>query len=215
MYESLIFGTFTGIFIRIDYTGKNPVDNIDRYRFYRIISCILFIVFIPIFLILYILVKSTSRGPFLFTQIRAGKDKKPFRIHKIRTMYVGAEIDQVKYRKLNEADGPVFKIRNDPRFTKIGRLLAHSGLDELPQLINSMKGEMSFVGPRPLPIAEANKIPKQYVSCFSVLRGMTSIRIVHGTHKLDFEEWTKDSSILFNTAVTIVQPIIPQIVSRM
>ena len=111
--------------------------------------------------IIGLIVKIFSIGPVLFKQNRAGKFKKPFIIYKFRTMVTDAEKLKEAITNLNEADGPVFKIKNDPRYTLIGKFLAHTGLDELPQLINIVKGEMSFVGPRPLPINEANKIPKK------------------------------------------------------
>lgn len=101
--------------------------------------------------------------------------------------------DKVKKNlmKLNESDGPVFKIYNDPRYTKVGRFLAHSGFDELPQLINVVKGDMTFVGPRPLPPEEATAIPKRYRQRFSVLPGITSSWIIKGAHNLKFVEWMK------------------------
>ena len=110
---------------------------------------------------------------------------------KIRTMYHGAENDQKKYGDLNQADGPVFKIRNDPRFTNIGKFLANTGLDELPQLLNVLKGDMSFVGPRPLPINETNKIPSKFNTRFSVLPGITSSWVINGSHSISFVQWMK------------------------
>jgi len=104
-------------------------------------------------------------------------------------MAQGAEKIQSKYLHLNEASGPVFKIRNDPRYTKIGKRLSRYGLDELPQLINIIKGDMSFVGPRPFPVEEANKIPKKYDKRFSVLPGITSSWVVSGGHKMTFDKW--------------------------
>ena len=106
-------------------------------------------------------------------------------------MVVDAEDQKSKIQNFNEADGPVFKIRNDPRYTLVGKFISHSGLDELPQLINIIKGEMSFVGPRPLPIEEAQKIPKKYDMRFSVLPGITSLWVIRGSHKLSFDEWMK------------------------
>jgi len=104
-------------------------------------------------------------------------------------MIEGADKLQTKFKKQNEADGPVFKIRNDPRYTRIGAFLSHSALDELPQLINILRGEMSFVGPRPLPKKEAQLVPKKYHLRFSVLPGMTSSWVVQGSHNLSFKKW--------------------------
>lgn len=102
-----------------------------------------------------------------------------------------AETLKKKYERLNEADGPVFKIRNDPRHTRVGRILARVAFDELPQLLNVIKGEMTLVGPRPLPIEEADKVPKKYFERFSVLPGMTSLWVIKGGHQLSFDKWMK------------------------
>jgi len=112
-----------------------------------------------------------------------------FWIFKIRTMVEDAESLKLKVKRLNEADGPVFKIRNDPRYTHVGAFLSHIALDELPQLINIVRGEMAFVGPRPLPKKEALAVPKKYGKRFSVLPGMTSSWIVAGAHSLTFKKW--------------------------
>jgi len=104
-------------------------------------------------------------------------------------MIDSAEDLKSKIYHLNEADGPVFKIHNDPRYTKFGRFLAHSGLDELPQLGNIIKGEMNFVGPRPLPVEEANKVPKIYEGRFSVLPGLSSLWVIKGTDHSSFKKW--------------------------
>jgi lipopolysaccharide/colanic/teichoic acid biosynthesis glycosyltransferase len=157
--------------------------------FERLLALFLLIFFSPAFFILYILIKITSQGPFLFKQLRAGKNKKPFWIYKIRTMVENAEDLKEKIKHLNQADGPVFKIYDDPRFTKIGRFLAKIGIDELPQLINIVKGQMSFVGPRPLPLYEAKKIPKKYEKRFSVLPGIFSSWVAYGAFHNDFEKW--------------------------
>ena len=104
-------------------------------------------------------------------------------------MVDSAENLRSKIYHLNEADGPVFKIYNDPRYTKFGRFLAHSGLDELLQLVNIIKGEMAFIGPRPLPIEEANKVPKKYKLRFSILPGLSSLWVVKGTDHSNFDKW--------------------------
>lgn len=184
----------------------------------KFIAVLMLILSTPLWPILYLLVKIDSEGPFIFRQKRTGKNMKPFIIYKIRTMVKNAEKIQSKYKKLNEANGPVFKIKDDPRYTKIGKYISSLALDELPQLINVVKGEMALVGPRPLPLKEASKIPKQYHLRFSVLPGMTSDWITHGSHKISFERWMKldvdyvknkslekDLAILLNTFVLIFQ----------
>lgn len=159
--------------------------------FQRFIALIILILISPLLLVLFVIVKLTSSGPFIFKQKRWGRDKKPFDIYKIRTMVVDAENLKFKIQNLNEADGPVFKIHNDPRYTKFGRFLAHSGLDELFQLVNIIKGEMAFIGPRPLPVEEANKVPKIYERRFSVLPGLSSLWVIKGTNHSDFDRWMK------------------------
>ena len=106
------------------------------------------IFFLPIFIIISTLIKLNSQGPTIFKQKRVGQNGKLFTLYKFRTMVKGADNIKKKYQHLNEVDGPVFKIKDDPRFTKIGKKLS-TGLDELPQLFNVLKGDMSLVGPRP------------------------------------------------------------------
>jgi lipopolysaccharide/colanic/teichoic acid biosynthesis glycosyltransferase len=159
--------------------------------FEKLLAFSLLLILSPLFLILYLAVKLTSKGPFLFKQWRLGKNEKPFLIYKIRTMTVEAEKLKEKYHHLNQADGPVFKIYDDPRFTKIGRIISRLGLDEVPQLINIFKGEMSFVGPRPLPVDEANKIPKKYQKRFLVKPGIVSSWVAEGAFHNDFHRWMK------------------------
>jgi lipopolysaccharide/colanic/teichoic acid biosynthesis glycosyltransferase len=163
----------------------------DINFFKKLTALTLLTISTPILLLIYLAVKLTSKGPFIFVQRRAGKGKRPFYFYKIRTMVVDAERLKKSVYHLNEADGPVFKIRHDPRYTGVGKFLSHSGLDELPQLINIIKGEMDFVGPRPLPVTEAQKVPAKYKSRFDVLPGMTSPWIVEGAHSLSFAEWMK------------------------
>lgn len=160
-----------------------------RYQAYRALALVALVFASPVFAAMYLAVKFDSDGPFIFRQKRAGKDKKPFTLYKVRTMVDGAHSRQKSLLNLNEADGPVFKIRNDPRYTKVGKFLSHTGLDELPQLVNVARGEMSFVGPRPLPVEEARRVPVRYGARFSVLPGMASAWIIEGSHKLTFRRW--------------------------
>lgn len=174
----------------------------------------------PLFLLIWLAVKLEDGGALFFNQPRVGKDGDVFLMHKFRTMIPEAEKLQKKLKHLNEADGPVFKIYDDPRYTRVGKFLAHTGLDELPQLINIIKGEMGFVGPRPLPLSEAEKIPPKYRKRFSVLPGITSLWVIRGAHKLSFDEWMMadleyarkrglflDLRIIFSTVFIIIKSI--------
>lgn len=142
-------------------------------------------------------------------------------------MVVGAEGLQARYKNKNEADGPVFKMRNDPRYTRVGKFLSHSALDELPQLINIVRGEMAFVGPRPLPKKEALRIPKKYHVRFTVLPGMTSTWIVNGAHSLTFKQWMEldseyvrhnslyhNSIILLQTGLVVLRMIVTRLLYK-
>ena len=157
----------------------------------RFLALMLLILLSPFIGLIYIIIKLDSKGPFVFKQKRVGKDFKEFTIYKIRTMIDGADKMQNSLKNRNESNEIVFKIRNDPRFTNFGKFLSHTGLDEVLQLINIIKGEMSFVGPRPLPVNEAKKIPNMYRTRFSVKPGITSLWIIKGAHNLSFNEWMK------------------------
>ncbi len=106
-------------------------------------------------------------------------------------MVVNAEKIKKKYKSLNQGVGPIFKIHNDPRFTKVGKFISHTYLDELPQLFNVAKGEMAFVGPRPLLVSDIANTPKKYHSRLSILPGLTSTWNIKGRYRLSFEEWMK------------------------
>jgi lipopolysaccharide/colanic/teichoic acid biosynthesis glycosyltransferase len=192
----------------------------------RAIALFLLIFSLPLLFLIWVAIKIEDGGPFFFKQKRAGKNKKPFTIYKIKTMVKRAEEQKEKYRRLNEADGPVFKIHNDPRYTKVGKFIAHTGLDELPQLINIIKGEMAFVGTRPLPLDEAAKVPNKYEKRFSILPGITSLWVIKGSHQLSFDDWMRfdleyikerksfllDVKIVFLTLLLILRGILSQIV---
>lgn len=155
----------------------------------RLIAIVLLIGLSPVFGILWMVHRFTMGGDFIFSQKRAGKNQKPFEIYKIRTMVPDAEAQKKQLANQNEADGPVFKMRNDPRYTPFGKWLSHSGLDELPQLWNIVKGDMAFVGPRPLLLDEIQNVPIKYARRFSVLPGVTSMWVLEGAHNLTFSKW--------------------------
>lgn len=162
-----------------------------NYFLQRLIALFLILLSIPVTLMIVILIKIIDGDKVFFLQKRIGKKGEQFSIYKFRTMVDGAEEMRRQYEHLNEADGPVFKVRNDPRFTKVGKWLSWSGLDELPQLVNVLKGEMALVGPRPFPVYEAEKVPAKYRRRQDVLPGITSLWVVGGTHELSFEEWMR------------------------
>lgn len=120
-----------------------------------------------------------------------GKNGKPFTLYKFRTMVVGSEHKQRRYRHLNEADGPVFKIRRDPRYTSFGKFISHTGLDELPQLVNIIQGDMALFGPRPLPISEAKKLLPWQQARHAIKPGILSPWVLDGYHKKRFDDWMK------------------------
>ncbi len=146
----------------------------------------------PLFLIIALFIKLDSPGPAIFKQKRVGKDGKIFIFYKFRNMVKNAEKLKKKYLHLNEANGPVFKIKNDPRYTRVGKFLSHTGLDELLQLLNILKGEMSLVGPRPLPVDEEAQILKKWQEKRRTAKpGIACSWLLRGAHSLSFEQWVK------------------------
>lgn len=140
------------------------------------------------FAILAILVKLTSRGPVFFRQLRMGRGGKPFTILKFRSMRADAPAARGPLAARNVMAGPVFKARDDPRATPLGRFLRRSSLDELPQLLNVLLGQMSLVGPRPLPLDEARHLPPEVQRRHSVLPGLTGLWQVRGRNNLPYAE---------------------------
>lgn len=149
------------------------------------------VVLSPLLLITAIAIKLTSPGPILFRQWREGKDGKLFRIYKFRTMHNGADERKHLFRELSEQNGPAFKIKNDPRLTRLGIYLRRTCIDELPQLFNVLKGEMSLVGPRPLPADESLDCNAWQRGRLVVLPGMTCTWQVSGGRNMLFEDWMR------------------------
>jgi lipopolysaccharide/colanic/teichoic acid biosynthesis glycosyltransferase len=149
------------------------------------------LVFLPAMLIVAAAVKLTSPGPVIFRQWRRGLGGEKFKLYKFRTMIADAEKRKAELRKLSEQDGPAFKLRDDPRITPIGRFLRKSSLDELPQLWNVLKGEMSLVGPRPLPCDEADACEPWQQKRLDITPGITCIWQVKGRSRVSFDEWVR------------------------
>jgi exopolysaccharide biosynthesis polyprenyl glycosylphosphotransferase len=156
------------------------------------VSLILLFLSAPLLFVTALLIKLTSEGPVLFVQQRVGLNKRRFPIYKFRTMVRHAERLQAELEYQNEVSGPVFKIKHDPRMTSLGKFLRRTSIDELPQLINVLKGDMSLVGPRPLPVRDYEGFNEDWQRRrFSVRPGITCLWQVNGRSSVSFEQWMK------------------------
>ncbi len=153
------------------------------------VSSMLLILLSPVFLVVSILIKKDSRGPVFFRQKRVGYNGRLFTCLKFRTMINEAEMVRDELLHLNEMDGPVFKITDDPRVTRTGKFLRKTSLDELPQLINVLRGEMSLVGPRPPIPSEVQQYELMNHRRLSVKPGMTCTWQVSGRNNISFKKW--------------------------
>jgi exopolysaccharide biosynthesis polyprenyl glycosylphosphotransferase len=157
-----------------------------------LVTSLLITILSPLMVTVAILIKLTSPGPIFFRQKRVGLNKRLFSIWKFRTMIPDAEARIAQLEKRNEAEGPVFKIRNDPRITPIGALLRKTSIDELPQLFNVLHGDMSLVGPRPLPVRDYQGFDQDWQRRrFSVTPGITCLWQIEGRSDVGFEKWMK------------------------
>lgn len=154
-----------------------------------LLSVLALIVLSPIFLLTGIAIKIESKGKVIYSQQRTGKNGKVFKIYKFRSMYQDAELLRFQLLDQNEMDGPVFKIQNDPRITKVGRFIRKTSIDELPQLINIIRGDMSIVGPRPLVVYETDQLSKHENLRHLVKPGLTCYWQISGRNDISFEEW--------------------------
>jgi exopolysaccharide biosynthesis polyprenyl glycosylphosphotransferase len=184
--------------------------------FDKIIATAMMIAFSPVLALISLAIMLEDRGPVLFTQTRVGKDGQPFTVLKFRTMVPDAEARKEALLALNEGDGLLFKLRQDPRITTIGSWLRRTSLDELPQLINVMLGEMSLVGPRPALPVEAALYTDEVSRRLAVKPGMTGLWQISGRSDLSYEDavrldlryvenWTLalDLQILWKTAAAV------------
>ena len=154
------------------------------------VSLLAIVVLTPVFLLTALAIKLTCKGSILFAQNRLGLNKRRFKIFKFRTMVPDAERRMKEVEHMNEVSGPVFKIKNDPRITPIGKFLRKTSIDELPQLFNVLKGDMSLVGPRPLPVRDYEGFNEDWQRRrFSVRPGITCLWQVGGRSSVSFEQW--------------------------
>ena len=174
-------------------------ESTRGFSFYEIIKRLIDIIcsfmgllaFSPLFIIIAIIIKFTSKGPVFFSQKRVGKYGREFDMYKFRSMVVNAEELKEKLAAQNEMSGPMFKMKDDPRVTKVGKFIRKTSLDELPQLWNVIKGDMSLVGPRPSLPKEVAQFEDWMHRRLEVKPGLTCYWQVSGRNNIDFEDWMK------------------------
>ncbi|OAA84551.1 putative undecaprenyl-phosphate N-acetylgalactosaminyl 1-phosphate transferase [Clostridium ljungdahlii DSM 13528] len=182
--------------IKIMVKSMEKYEKSAGYHFLKrimdiILSFIGIIAFFPIMFVVAVTIKLDSKGPIIFSQARVGKNGKIFKMYKLRSMTHDAEqlLDNLQHK--NEMTGPIFKIKQDPRITRVGRFIRKTSIDELPQLFNVIKGEMSLVGPRPNLPKEVAKFTSQQKIKLLAKPGLTCYWQVMGRSSIDFDEWMK------------------------
>ena len=169
-------------------------ESRNGYYFFKrtmdiVCSLMALIILSPIFLIVVIAIRIESKGSAIFSQERVGKDGKMFKMYKFRSMVANAEELKARLCDKNEMCGPMFKMKEDPRVTKVGKFIRKTSIDELPQLVNVLKGEMSLVGPRPSLPKEVMEFENWMMERLSVKPGLTCYWQVSGRSDIKFEEW--------------------------
>lgn len=183
--------------LQIDDESNNEVLSKDESYIYKyskrildiVCSLLGLIILSPLLLVVSILIKIESKGPLIFSQKRVGLNGKKFEMYKFRSMVINAEELKKELEKQNEMSGPMFKIKRDPRVTRIGKFIRKTSIDELPQLINILKGDMSLVGPRPSLPKEVAKFEPWMLDRLNVKPGLTCYWQVSGRSNIDFIEW--------------------------
>lgn len=173
------------------------IERPNYCLFYRVIkrafdvtaSLIGLVLLLPLFMVVAVAIRLESAGSAIFVQERSGVDGKPFRMYKFRSMCKDAPAYRAAMEPLNELDGPAFKLKNDPRVTRVGAFIRKTSMDELPQLWNVLKGDMSLVGPRPLPIYETEKCTPYQLQRLYVKPGITCYWQIFGRNDICFDEW--------------------------
>jgi lipopolysaccharide/colanic/teichoic acid biosynthesis glycosyltransferase len=180
------------------------------------VSLLVAVIGLPVWLLIALAIKLDSRGPVLFVDRRVGVGEHEFGMLKFRTMIAEAPALQRELEEANEAEGALFKIRDDPRVTRVGRVLRRLSLDEIPQIINVLKGEMSLVGPRPLPLRDYQLLEDWHRARYAVLPGMTGLWQISGRSGLTFDDLVRlDFTYLENWSIwldiTIIARTIPAV----
>ncbi|MGO8670407.1 MAG: sugar transferase [Capsulimonadaceae bacterium] len=184
-----------------------PAQHVQAYNiFKRIVDIVLsvaalLVLFLPI-LAISVAIYLEDGGPVVYSQWRTGRHGRDFRFYKFRSMVKNADEVKAQLQAQNEASGPIFKIKNDPRVTRIGRFIRRTSLDELPQFLNVLRGEMSIIGPRPLYSPEADKLNRRHSQRHNVQPGLFCLREVCGRSELTFDQWMELDLIYVGTRST-------------
>ncbi len=186
-YRPVDFGGLS--MVALDAHPRKTWEELMKIAFDLVVSSVGLVVISPLLLTIAIIIKTTSKGPVFFVQERVGLNGRLFNMYKFRSMVQDAEAQKEKLTALNEMHGPVFKIKNDPRVTPFGRFLRRTSLDELPQLWNVLRQEMSLVGPRPPLPSEVNYYDPKHRKRLSVRPGITCIWQISGRNDVDFDQW--------------------------
>ncbi len=204
----------------IDFELKySKFYEVSKRSFDLFIGIIILILLIPIFPIIALMIKLDSPGPVFYKQDRVGRGGKLFKFYKFRSMFKEADAIRDNMKGLNEQDGPVFKIKADPRITSVGRFLRRSSLDEIPQILNVLKGDMSIVGPRPPLPFEVASYQTWHRRRLEVKPGITCLWQISGRSHISFNEWMRlDMEYLknrsFRTDFLIFLRTLPAVITR-
>ena len=174
------------------------------------------VIFFPVFAVIAVMIVASDGGSVLYHQPRMGRDGRSFRFYKFRSMVRDADAIKAALHEHNEAEGPIFKMRNDPRVTRVGRVLRKYSLDELPQLISVVRGDMSLIGPRPMIVSEAMMCDSRQWQRHRVRPGLLCLREICGRSGLSFSEWVEMDLLYvacqsFHTDIRILFSSIPEI----
>jgi lipopolysaccharide/colanic/teichoic acid biosynthesis glycosyltransferase len=207
--------------VETNYLEPIPVKQVSYAKAKRLLDIVLsiigLIVLSPVFLICALLVRFTSRGEVVFKQTRVGEGGRLFTCYKFRSMRKDAEKHKSQLAHLNELDGPVFKIKNDPRVTFVGKYMRKLSLDELPQIVNVLKGEMTIVGPRPPVPREVSHYNDRELGRLAVKPGLTCLWQINGRSNVNFDHWVEMDLLYIDTMsfwgdVKIIAKTVPAVV---
>jgi len=179
----------TGVARRGSLSGDSPAYRFVKRTLDITVSSVALALLAPVFAAIAVAVAIDSRGSIFYSQVRVGKGGRAFAFHKFRSMVVDADRIKAELEGENEAAGPIFKMKSDPRVTRVGRFLRRTSLDEIPQFWNVLRGDLSLVGPRPHLPSEVAEYPDSAESRLSVVPGLVCYREVGGRSNLTFEQW--------------------------